>query len=679
MGVEELWSLLISHHKLDRDRGIEKVQQETAINSSPDIQDLIQKLEGYSITQDDPWETKLGILDGSKAVLPAVCENTFLACCMSRASTLLTDPEVRVRLAAGQLIGSLCQVQGIAVFDDCKPLILGLIRDNLDRQHEGDETVVVGSSQAIFHETAGWRNLETSVKCLQCIVEGCTVDFASRVTQDPEILNLIFVTTEHTNRFVRETGYYTLASIIQSCTGSGDDAGIYLKFGQSLTKRLAQGMADNWSQVRLASTTAARHFLVSLPPNLPSKHELHALLLPPICLNRYYLAEGVRIYSQETWKLVTSKEEGGGRQVVVNHIQNVVGYYVQCTKADNHAVRESACQCIAELASKIDVKVLHIYVDQLLDTLVECFKDDSWPVRDMACVAAGKFVLSYPTESERCKSSLESLFFDNLHDPIPSVRQGGALALANLVRAYGLSDSFLDRINQALDGVKDQPATTGPTIGGEAALGQFGVAKKARDNDFALHEDQVMFSCGSLAPKMSRGGCSDCKFKRDSELWEMADGAVYLVSELSAIDDCKPRLTSSILKMAGACRHRQYVAHFTLIETVMKTLPIIAENLGKRNFKAQFLEEFFDAMFYAVDSQDHALAAAAGSACVSSLSDLIGRNIFRGRVEQYNPRYLNLLDSCLVDSYIPGRSIPVPMDTSERRPSLGGTPTNSPK
>ena len=37
--------------------------------------------------------------------------------------------------------------------------------------------------------------------------------------------------------------------------------------------------------------------------------------------SRYYVAEGVRLYSQETWRLVT---ENRGVQLVEKHIQNVV-------------------------------------------------------------------------------------------------------------------------------------------------------------------------------------------------------------------------------------------------------------------------------------------------------------------------------------------------------------------
>ena len=105
-------------------------------------------------------------------------------------------------------------------------------------------------------------------------------------------------------------------------------------------------------------------------------------------------------------------------------------------------------------------------------------------------------------QSERCRQRLEGLFFENLFDSIPSVRQGGALSIANLVRAYGLTDDILIKMNERLDGVQHQPASSGGTGGGDVdstqSLGQFGVAKRFRDNDFALHEDQVMYSCGKL-------------------------------------------------------------------------------------------------------------------------------------------------------------------------------------
>ena len=51
---------------------------------------------------------------------------------------------------------------------------------------------------------------------LQHMVEGCGSSFASHIT--PSLLELLFATLKHTNRFVRETGYKVLAAII-TCPG----------------------------------------------------------------------------------------------------------------------------------------------------------------------------------------------------------------------------------------------------------------------------------------------------------------------------------------------------------------------------------------------------------------------------------------------------------------------------
>ena len=59
-----------------------------------------------------------------------------------------------------------------------------------------------------------------------------------------------------------------------------------------------------------------------------------------------------------------------------------VDFYISQSEADNHAVREAACACIAELGTKINKDCVRPYVTRLLDSLKICFEDDSWPVRD---------------------------------------------------------------------------------------------------------------------------------------------------------------------------------------------------------------------------------------------------------------------------------------------------------
>ena len=120
-------------------------------------------------------------------------------------------------------------------------------------------------------------------------------------------------------------------------------------------------------------------------------------------------------------------------------------------------MREAACACIAELGSKVNKECLRPYIPQLMSTLIDCFNDDSWPVRDCeyhtllhltylplcvffllaACLACGNFITCFPDECSPYLNDLFSLFLANLEDSIPSVRQGAAVALASVVKAYG--------------------------------------------------------------------------------------------------------------------------------------------------------------------------------------------------------------------------------------------------
>ena len=49
-------------------------------------------------------------------------------------------------------------------------------------------------------------------RCLQCVIQGSGNSFNSFV--DHELLELVFTTLTHTNRFVRETGYYVCSELV---------------------------------------------------------------------------------------------------------------------------------------------------------------------------------------------------------------------------------------------------------------------------------------------------------------------------------------------------------------------------------------------------------------------------------------------------------------------------------
>lgn len=80
----------------------------------------------------------------------------------------------------------------------------------------------------IFQDTAGWKNLETILHCLQAMIEGCGAQFQPYV--DEELLNLVFQTLTHPNCFVREIGFSVCSSLV-GC-GSTDQGGIFFFFLQ---------------------------------------------------------------------------------------------------------------------------------------------------------------------------------------------------------------------------------------------------------------------------------------------------------------------------------------------------------------------------------------------------------------------------------------------------------------
>ncbi|CAH1792996.1 unnamed protein product [Owenia fusiformis] len=633
-----------------------------------------------------PWETKHGGLMGSKCLLDHsrnLFHSDFSGVIQDHALELLADEEFRVRIAAGEVMGALCKKGGPDVYAENRDAILEGIQTNLERQpltevlqQEDAEKLYEklsssprssgavsprmfnsgspfgsrrGSANAsqIFHDTAGWKNLETWMKCFQCVVEGCGPLFNPYI--DQTLLDLIFAALTHTNRFVRETGYYVCATLV-GCGLSQDgevavpldEGNTILSYGHQFAEHLGNGLADNWSQVRLAASVATRKFCQSLG-NDQIRSAFYPILIPRMCLNRYYVAEGVRIYSQDTWKKVAGM---GGAKLVETYITETVEFYISQTEADNHAVREAACACIAELGTKIDKDVVRPFVPGLLDALLVCFKDDSWPVRDASCIACGNFLRCFAEESKGSLDALFPLFFENLQDNIPSVRQGAANALANVILAYGdeVIPMIVAKIKEGLAGIAKQPENAEKYSGLEKGPATYGVVKRARDNDMDTHSNQPMYSCGSLAPKMGRGGgCMDHQFKRPSEPWETADGCVHLVAEMAPLKDLASRVSELLPDVAHAATYHQYAQHVNFLETICKQLPNIARGLGKRPFKAH-IELFLEPIFYSI-SCDNALTSSAAVNCLSQLSAYIGPGIMRGRVEQYNPRYLEQLDS----------------------------------
>jgi hypothetical protein len=288
-----------------------------------------------------------------------------------------------------------------------------------------------------------------------------------------------------------------------------------------------------------------RKMLAGLPQDVRRQH--YNVLLPRMCLNRHYVAEGVRVYSHETWRTIIAAD---GRPYLVRLLDDVVTFYEsQCT-ADNHAVREAACQSLAEVSTRLDPAAVRPFVPRIVTALVVCFKDESWPVRDHACTALADVTAHFASDVEVTGRLCEvfDLYHAHLADNIVSVRENTALSIVKAARAFpldhpvlglrrlkGIAAALLPKV------VSQQEKKFGPENSGSTASSRrdrstgYGAASKlARDNDVELHTGQVVFSCGSLAPKLRRGGgCMDHGFSRGMEPWEETDGGAKLWHRLA--------------------------------------------------------------------------------------------------------------------------------------------------
>lgn len=88
----------------------------------------------------------------------------------------------------------------------------------------------------------------------------------------------------------------------------------------------------------------------------------------------------------------------------------------------------------------------------------------------------------------------------------------------------------------------------------------------------------------------------DHGFSRAKEAWEMSDGVVFLLREVSSIDSMQQLVVNNLEKLADLA----YVDHFkhahSLKESIFKSLVAILASLGKKKFRG-YVELFLDPCF----------------------------------------------------------------------------------
>ena len=185
------------------------------------------------------------------------------------------------------------------------------------------------------------------------------------------------------------------------------------------------------------------------------------------------------------------------------------------------------------------------------------------------------------------------------------------------------------------------------------------------------------------------GGCTEAAgVKTTSEPWEVAEGCVLAVAELSKHKDLQIQVSQLLPDMFDSCHYKHYPAHLSYCTTCVNKFSQIISNMDKKYFKP-FLE--FDVIFYCIES-DNNNARIAGEDCLRVLSKILGPNILRGRVENSNPNMLSTHDRVMsgvsfpkmsqnvsnpsVPSFRPPQSqvLPIPSRGTNSFSTLGGTP-----
>eukprot|EP00730_Choanoeca_flexa_P013976 TRINITY_DN5932_c0_g1_i1.p1 TRINITY_DN5932_c0_g1~~TRINITY_DN5932_c0_g1_i1.p1 ORF type:complete len:673 (+),score=171.76 TRINITY_DN5932_c0_g1_i1:2-2020(+) len=659
-GLSAISNDLEAHMRIQREKAVEALVD--GVTKEQFSTNQVEQALTDTLAKSEPWEALHGgcmaitkLVDSEQAL-----SDGFIQSAAPVLTKLLSHSESRVREASGAALGSLCKVAGVDVYTKyAKDTILSSIRDNLERDVEPEaikamqDKLGIESSSVndIFHESAGWKTLETGCKALHHVTKACGAKFGPQL--DKGLIDLVFKAIKHTNRFVRETGYYVcneFVGVAQEDVADQLDLGLpYADFRVLMADQLAVGLADNWSQVRMASCVATRAFLQSMSEE--SREDHLPLLLPRLCINRYYVAAGVRIYSQDSWKVLFGDQ---GRKKVEKYIQTTVEFYIHQAQADNHAVREAACACIAELGLKIDRECIKPHVATLLQCLNEAFEDESWPVRDAACIASGRFLGAFVDESRPLLPKFLDLFFHHVGDNIWSVRENAAVALGNVAKSFDekVVDQIFAKLGELLPQAKEQTEDSQVNSGLENVT-QFGVARPSSPSPMAsvtrvrfsfgqadpLHTNQQLYSCGSLAPKLKRkGGCMDCAYTRPQQKWERSDGAIYLVRELAPID---PERTSCFLsELVELAKLRGFKHHCHLLETLWNQFPSIANSVGKKAVK-QHIQELIPSLAYSMQSE-HQLSKVAAQNCVVALCRLLGPTIVQGRVDMVDPGLMDV-------------------------------------
>lgn len=558
-----------------------------AIDASKQL-DLVNKILGAIETGDTSglgWEMlalSLLLIKESNMILRELIQQNIIPSLILR---LLDHAESRIRQLCVELIAIVAQelrLIGKEIYPVVGPELLVRINDKFIRSLHTKASHLGGESIVPLDDSAGWSSLESSMLAYHEVIRSSSIAILIDALNAPGVTDLLITRASvHQNRFVREASISmvnTICTMISDSQGSesasllDNQQDIELALGSKMTKHwgiakriapaLKLGLQDNWSRIRQASSLAAQSFLSSLCTE-EDREKFWPILLPCVCLNRFYAAEGVKTTALNTWQLLVGSK---GRDLVETHIESFITTYTEMSKANNHMISEAACSAIAEILCRIDRNAVFVHLDCMVQALGSCLKDDSWPVRDSSCVATGHLLRNYGEEVCLSSEDLISTFIDvcsrHLKDAIWSLRENAAIALIEALQSgcFRLKDKIIAFVEtylaEQLGAAYSRP--TQKKVLSFLSPGQMAIldanaasgGKTISPISASSKDSSEMKQNPSVAKSQWRQGggwgcCLDCMDAREGDSADVSSGAFYLFRELAGVH---PHLSANHLE-----------------------------------------------------------------------------------------------------------------------------------
>ena len=135
----------------------------------------------------------------------------------------------------------------------------------------------------------------------------------------------------------------------------------------------------------------------------------------------------------------------------------------------------------------------------------------------------------------------------------------------------------------------------------------------------------------------------DHGFSRAQEMWELTDGAIFILREVAHIESMQDLVVKNLENISTLA----YIDHFkhahTLKETIFKSMIAVLKGIGKKKFRG-YIELYLDPTFRAANNLENLNMAVAAQDFILDLEKTYGPGIFKAILEGHDQRFIQDLE-----------------------------------